>query len=473
MADFMQTGAITTIHALRPDAWQQLDAELLRWGRRRPLGLVLPALYTEFENPAIYQILGELEKVRWIERIVLVLSQADLEQYEHVRRLFARFGDRATVLWRESEPVQALLAEVNGAGFHAGVPGKGRACWMGIGYLLSRGDVEVIAFQDCDIKTYHRRMLARMVAPLMAPDLGFEFAKAYYARFSQKLNGRLTRLMVGPLLAALRRCGVGCGFLDYLGWFRYPLSGEIAMDARLARSMHVSPDWGLEISTLAEVYRRVPASRVCQVDVADCYDHKHQAVSPGDPSRGLHRMAREVALAIFRGAAADGAVLPRELLAGTLPLAYRAAALDAVVRYRADALLNGLQYDLQAETASLEVFARGIEEAAGDYLTDPAGCPPLPGWQEVEAELPHIRCPTLLVAGMAQVTAGWETMNLSRNSAHVPQSISAAHSGSGDFRDLSRPIRSPPSNGRLAMMAMPRSRASGSSRSSTSRWVRL
>lgn len=390
MADFMQTGSITTIHALKPDHWQRLDSDLRRWGRRKPLGLVLPALYSEFENPAIYQILAELEKVNWVERIVLVLSQADEEQYGHVCRLFTRFGERATVLWRESEPVQAMLAEVNEAGFPADMPGKGRACWMGVGYLLSRGDVEVIAFQDCDIKTYRREMLARLVAPLMAPGLDFEFSKAYYARFSHKLNGRLTRLMVGPLLAALKRCGVGSPFLDYLGWFRYPLSGEIAMDARLARTMHVAPDWGLEVSTLAEVFRRVPVSRVCQVDVADCYDHKHQVISAADPGHGLHRMAREVALAIFRGAATGGAVLSAELLAGTLPLAYRAEALDAVVRYHADALLNGLDYDLRGESASVEVFAQGVEEAAAEFLERPAGRPPLPSWQEVEDGLPEI-----------------------------------------------------------------------------------
>ncbi len=390
MADFMQTGSITTIHALKPDHSRRLDGDLLRWGRRKPLGLVLPALFSEFENPAIYQILAELEKLHWVERIVLVLSQADEEQYAQVCRLFARFGGRATVLWRESEPVQAMLAEANDAGFPADTAGKGRACWMGIGYLLSRGDVEVIAFQDCDIKTYHREMLARLVVPLMAPDLDFEFSKAYYARFSHKLNGRLTRLMVGPLLAALKRCGVSSRFLDYLGWFRYPLSGEIAMDARLARAMHVAPDWGLEISTLEEVFRRVSVSRVCQVDVADCYDHKHQVVSASDPGKGLHRMAREVAQAIFRGAAADGAVFSAELLTETLPLAYRAEALDAVVRYHADALLNGLDFDVRGESASVEVFARGLEEAAAEFLVRPAGRLPLPSWREVEDGLPEI-----------------------------------------------------------------------------------
>lgn len=400
MADFMQSGSITTIHALKPDHWRRLDADLRLWGRRKPLGVVLPALYSEFENPAIYRILAELEKVSWIERIVLVLSQADEEQHEHVCGLFARFGERGTVLWRESAEAQALLSEVNAAGFAANVAGKGRACWMGMGYLLTRGDVEVIAFQDCDIKTYHRQMLARLAAPLMAPGLEFEFSKAYYARFHHKLNGRLTRLMVGPLLAAMRRSGVASRFLEYLGWFRYPLSGEIAMDARLARAMHVAPDWGLEISTLEEVYRRVPLARICQVDVADCYDHKHQAISAADPDKGLHRMAREVTQAIFRGAAADGAVMSPELLTVTIPLTYRAEAVSAVKHYHADAVLNGLEYDLSGEREAVEVFALGVEEAAAAFLAEPLGCRPLPSWEEVQAALPGMAEQFDAVAGM-------------------------------------------------------------------------
>ena len=42
---------------------------------------------------------------------------------------------------------------------------------------------------------------------------------------------------------------------------------------------------------------------------------------------------------------------------------------------------------------------------------------------------------TLVVAGIAQVTAGCETMNLSRNCAQFAQSISAAHARQRMARD--------------------------------------
>lgn len=390
MADFQQFGRVTTLHSLEPDSWPRLDSDLTRLARKKPLGVVLPALYSEFERPAIHNILNELRRVPWISRVVLVLSQAGREQYEQVCRLFEGFRAEPTVLWRESEAVQELLETMNGQGLAAAIAGKGRACWLGMGYLLAKGDCEVVAFQDCDIKTYHRRMLARLAYPLMSPRRQFEFSKAYYPRYTRKFNGRLTRLMLGPLVEVLEDAGAASGFLRFLASFRYGLAGEIAMEAELARRIEVSPDWGLEISTLAEVYQRVPVARVCQVDVSECYDHKHQAVSAADPNGGLHRMAREVALAVFRAVAANGGVLRREMLQATLPLAYRRAAAEMASRYAADAEINGLSYDLHDELGSVEVFARGLEEAAEQFVAHPCGMASLPSWERAESALPDI-----------------------------------------------------------------------------------
>ena len=390
MADFHQFGRVTTLHSLEPDSWPRLDSDLTRLARGKPLGVVLPALYSEFERPAIHNILDELRRVPWISRVVLVLSQAGRAQYEEVCRLFEEFRAEATVLWREGEMVQELLETITNQGLAAGIAGKGRACWLGMGYLLAKGDCDVLAFQDCDIKTYHRRMLARLAYPLMSTRHKFEFAKAYYPRFTRKFNGRLTRLLLGPLVEVLEDAGVNSGFLRFLASFRYGLAGEIALDAELARRIQVSPDWGLEISTLAEVYQKVPAARVCQVDVSECYDHKHQPVCAGDPMGGLHRMAREVSLAVFRAIAADGCVLPNELLQGTLPLAYRRAAAGMAARYAADAEINGLSYDLHDELGSVEVFARGLEEAAAQFANNPAGTTQLPSWERTESALPDV-----------------------------------------------------------------------------------
>jgi len=64
------------------------------------------------------------------------------------------------------------------------------------------------------------------------------------------------------------------------------------------------------------------------------------------------------------------------------------------------------------------------------------------------------------VAGIAQVTAGWETVNLRNSCPQLLQSISAAQSGS--VCPLTLPNSAPRWKGRLTRTAMPRSAASGS-----------
>ena len=66
---------------------------------------------------------------------------------------------------------------------------------------------------------------------------------------------------------------------------------------------------------------------------------------------------------------------------------------------------------------------------------------------------------TFDVAGIATVTAGWETTNFRNSCAQLAQSYSAAQAGSG-CRPSAR-NRRPPWNGRLTITAMPRSAARG------------
>jgi len=66
---------------------------------------------------------------------------------------------------------------------------------------------------------------------------------------------------------------------------------------------------GLEIGVLSEVFRHLSWRRVCQVDLADRYDHKHQSLSSEDPSGGLNRMACDIAKHLLRTLAAADVVL--------------------------------------------------------------------------------------------------------------------------------------------------------------------
>jgi glucosyl-3-phosphoglycerate synthase len=388
MADFYQTGIVTTLHRLKPNHVERLEADLEKFSRNRPIGLVLPALYSEFESMAMQRIVAELKKVRYLQRIVLALGRANRDQYLRARSFFADFYTPVTMLWIDSERIQALFKLLAERGLSAGGDGKGRSCWLSYGYLLATRDCDVIALHDCDIVNYERQLLARLCYPVVHPHLSFEFCKGFYARVTDRMHGRVTRLFMTPLIRAMADMAPGATFLRFLDSFRYPLAGEFAMDINLARVNRIPADWGLEVGVLAEVYRNCALSRTCQVDLTDNYEHKHQPLSKEDAQKGLARMTSDIAKSLYRTLAAEGVVFTADHFR-SLEVRYVRMAEDTIARYYADAMLNGLKFDRHAEEEAVTTFAESLRRAAADFLEDPRGLPLIPNWSRVLAAIPE------------------------------------------------------------------------------------
>ncbi|MBV8554665.1 MAG: hypothetical protein JO116_03810 [Planctomycetaceae bacterium] len=192
-----------------------------------------------------------------------------------------------------------------------------------------------------------------------------------------------------PLIRALISMLGHDRFLVYLDSFRYPLSGEFAITAALARSNRIPSDWGLEIGTLAEVFRNTSIKRVCQVDLYRSYEHKHQSISLEDPRKGLMRMARDILMTVFRTLASMGIVFQPGLFV-TLRSAYLRAAQDSIRQFHADALINLLSFDRHDEEIAIEGFASQIMMAGEAFQQDPAGGESIPNWVRVLAAFPDI-----------------------------------------------------------------------------------
>jgi glucosyl-3-phosphoglycerate synthase len=392
MADFHQGGVISTLHRLgRPDV-ERLEAELLELGRARPVSLVLPCLYNELQGPGLKGIVDVLRGVRYLRQIVVSISgTARRDGYEDIRSLFegvASVEGRAPILlWNSGPRLQALYARLEGEGLHAGVDGKGRSTWLAYGYVLATQISRVIAVHDCDITTYDRELLARLCYPVANPNLNYEFAKGYYGRVSERLYGRVTRLFVTPLLKALKAVLGSHPLLDYLDSFRYPLAGECSMTTELARINRIPSDWGLEIGTLVEVYRNCSPKRICQVELTENYDHRHQPLSENDAARGLHRMVVDIASSAIRNLASYGVEFDAGFL-NTLTAAYRRTAQDAIAAYSHDASLNGLGFDRHEEELAVETFSRALRVAGLGFVKDPMEVPQIPNWSRVTSALP-------------------------------------------------------------------------------------
>lgn len=387
MADFHQNGVITTLHRLGAPDRPRLEAELLRFAERRPLALILPALASEMDGPALGPILEELKGAEYINEIIVTLGKAGKKEFNRAREYFQVLNRPFSIVWNDGRRVQKLLAELSEEGISIGQEGKGRSVWLALGLILARGKSRVVALHDSDILDYNREMLGRLAYPLMSTHLAYEFCKGYYARVTHAMYGRVTRLFVAPLIQALE-AGVGpLPYLRFMGSFRYALAGEFAMDMELARINRIPGDWGLEVGVLGEVFRNTSTRRVCQVDLVDTYEHKHQELSSEDPTKGLAKMCTEIACTILRDLAAVGADLSKGLLR-SLEVAYLRRAEDMIATYAADAAVNGLSFDRHAEGLAVETFAQGVSRAIEQFTSNPRGQSVISNWNRVMSAIP-------------------------------------------------------------------------------------
>lgn len=269
------------------------------------------------------------------------------------------FDVSVTVLWCNAPAVEETL-DTHGLD---GDAGKGLDVWLGLG--VAADQASYVAVHDADATTYDDAHVPRLLAPLTE---GYSFVKGYYARVeNNRLYGRLARLLVAPLLDALTTAHDDA-ILSYLAAFRYPLAGEFAFTADVARSVRAQRTWGLEIGLLGDAYTQAGRAGTAQVDLG-VHRHDHRPVDGGG---GLSTMADDVAGALFRVLGANG--LNPDY--GQLRAAYRNSAARLVDQYAADASFNGLSYDREAEREQVEAYANSIAPPDDDTR--------LPPWRSVD-----------------------------------------------------------------------------------------
>lgn len=390
MGDFYQNGFVATLHNLRSRPYEELEQKLIKFSQRRPVGLIIPSLYSELSRQALKDIVSILKEIPYITEIVIGLDQADDFQYKNALEYFAALPQHHRVIWNDGPRMMKLKEKLATKNIDTSVPGKGRNVWFCFGYMISSRKSEAIALHDADIITYCREMLARLLYPVADPTFNFKFCKGYYFRADEeKMHGRAVRLLVTPLLRTLKKLLGHHHYLEYLDSFRYPLAGEFSMRADVIKTIRIPYDWGLEIGILSEVERNNSLNRICQVEIGDRYDHKHQALSAEDAEQGLSKMSRDISRAIFAKLASDGVTLSPQFFR-TLKATYWRIALDFVELYNADASMNGLKYDFHKEEEVIDLFVKNIYQSGINFLNNPDTVPLMPSWKRVQSAFPDI-----------------------------------------------------------------------------------
>ena len=388
MGDFYQNGVVTTLHNLRKRPYEELESAMIQFSRNRPLSLILPCLYSELAGPALKNIVDELIKVPYLEEIIIGLDKANKSEFEHAKQYFSRLPQHYRILWNDGPRMRALDRLLIDESIAPREMGKGRNAWYCFGYFNASDRSEAVALHDCDILTYSRHMLARLFYPVADPTFNFKFCKGFYYRADEKkLNGRVARLLITPLLRTLKNFFGNDFFLEYLDSFRYPLAGEFSMRADVTKTIRIPSDWSLEIGILSEVIRTNAIGRICQVDIADRYDHKHQVLSEDDPNAGLSKMSTEISRAIFSKLATNGIVFSRGLVR-SIKAAYNRTALEFLDQFYSDAVINGLTLDRHIEEQAVDLFAANVYRAGEMFLDNPMQVPTIPSWKRVISAIP-------------------------------------------------------------------------------------
>ena len=388
MGDFSQNGIVSTLHDFKTRSTDEIEKELLEFSNERKMELILPCLYSELEGEALPKIVSEISKTKYLNHIIIGLDKANETQAKDAWKFFKKLKTDFTILWNDGPKLKKLDEELKNKNLAPNQPGKGRNVWYCIGMSIARDTARSVALHDCDIKTYDRRMLAKLFYPVVNPVFNFEFCKGYYPRIAnKKMNGRVARLLVAPLLIALEKTIGNSGYLQFMKSFKYPLSGEFSFRRNVLPELRISSDWGIEVGVLSEMQRNFSPNNICQVDLADAYDHKHQDLSLNDETKGLSKMSIDIIKTFIKKLATQGNSFSRETFR-SLKATYYRSALDMIDIYRSDATMNGLKFDSHTEEEAVELFAINIMKAGDDFYVNPMDTPFIPTWSRVKSAIP-------------------------------------------------------------------------------------
>ena len=388
MSEFSQNGIISTLHDFGTKTTSEIEKELLSFSKQRKMELILPCLYSELEGTALPKIVKEISKTNYLDHIIVGLDKANSKQAKKAWKFFKKLNTPFSILWNDGPSLKKLDQELKKKDLAPNELGKGRNVWYCLGMCIARDSARSVALHDCDIKTYDRRMLAKLFYPVVNPTFNFEFCKGYYPRIaSNKMNGRVARLLVFPLLTALEKTIGKSDYLEFMKSFKYPLAGEFSFRRNVLPELRISSDWGIEVGILSEMQRSFSPQNICQVDLADTYDHKHQILSIDDETKGLSRMSIDIIKTFIKKLATQGNTFSREKFR-SLKATYYRSALDLIDIYRSDAVMNGLKFDSHTEEKAVELFAINIMKAGEAFILNPMDTPFIPTWSRVKSAIP-------------------------------------------------------------------------------------
>jgi glucosyl-3-phosphoglycerate synthase len=224
-------------------AWDVADLVAAKSGRR--VSVVLPALDEEATVGAIVAAIAPLTRgpAPLVDELVVADSGSTDATVEVAAAAGARVVHRTDVL-ADLEPV----------------PGKGEVLWRSLAATTG----ELVCFLDSDLVDFDPGFVPALLGPLLT-EPGVALVKGFYRRplrletvEADTGGGRVTELLVRPVLAALR---------PELAGIVQPLGGEYAGTRELLESVPFAPGYGVEIGLLLDTCSRRGLDGIAQVNL--------------------------------------------------------------------------------------------------------------------------------------------------------------------------------------------------------------
>ncbi|MBN1842422.1 MAG: hypothetical protein JW883_09120 [Deltaproteobacteria bacterium] len=379
MSNFAQKHTKVTAFYLLSKSNLTLKSQLRHHCKWKKAVLVVPLLASEYgdtaNRPVFENILKQLRSASYLSRIIFGLDQAETEDVHELARLIHRYDLRNCLIqYNDGLGFSGIYDQLSEAGFGLDVRGKGRNMFLSFGIAIALG-AQSVGLIDADIRTFRREQLDRLFYPVQV--LNYQFSKAFYARLKgRQMYGRVKRLLLDPLLIALKRKFTDTNeakilrLVDFLLNFNYQLSGEVVFDTSLLNRMHFAMNWGVEIFTLIEVYRK--ATNIAQVEIShEPFDHKHQLLSEKDPEKGLHKMVVDIVTTVLSALVIEEGLEISDHFIRDLTVTYLDVADSLIKMYADNAAFSGLHYETNLEEAMVHGMVKDAILYAGDLLISP------------------------------------------------------------------------------------------------------
>jgi len=378
MSNFAQKHTkITSFYLLETNP--NLKAHLRHHSKWKKAVLIIPLLASEYKDeanrPVFENILKQLRSASYLSRIILGLDQAEPDDVRELARLIDRYElKNCLIQYNDGPGFSSIYDKLSQAGFGLEMRGKGRNMFLSFGIAIALG-AQSIGLIDADIRSFHRRQLDRLFYPVQV--LNYQFSKAFYARLRDgQMYGRIKRLLLDPLLIALKRKFTATNeekvlrLVDFLLNFNYQLSGEVVFDRTLLQRMHFAMNWGVEVFTLIEAYRK--ATNIAQVEISrKPFDHKHQPISERDREKGLHKMAVDIVTTLLSALVIEEGLEISDHFVRDLTVTYIDVADSLIKMYADNAAFSGLDYDTNLEERMVHGVVKDAILNAGDLLMSP------------------------------------------------------------------------------------------------------